>query len=221
VGWDWDGRRVWCAGGADRDIAGDEFYARYYIHEMPLVFFIYLASPARGDIAEWEKAVGVSLWNCAGAAYATKETWVLSLAAMGLGIGLALLWTKMVDLRVPEIRPLLRGRFYLGRPWWGWWWRDFVFGIVHEYAGAVGCDQDVFDLSSSQHWGGSGGMHDKEFGYYLRLLLYWRYGRGPIHSEAFIVFLAIVGLARSLWPSFWGGVGRPVFLRFLAFIRSL
>jgi hypothetical protein len=58
---------------------------------------------------------------------------------------------------------------------------SFVFGVVHELAGAVGCDQNIFYLCRARDW--EAGEHDKPFGYYLRLLSYWRYGRGPIHSE--------------------------------------
>ena len=61
------------------------------------------------------------------------------------------------------------------------------------------------------------GEHDKPFDYYLRLLLYQQYGRSPIHTEAFIVLLAIVGLARALWPAIDERLGRAVFLRFLGF----
>jgi len=65
--------------------------------------------------------------------------------------------------------------------------------------------------------GTGAGAHDKPFDYYLRLLLYWRYGRGPIHAEAFVVFLAGVGVLKSLWPSSGTDLGRAVFLRFLSF----
>src|SRR5438874_1877232 len=104
-----------CAGALIAISPAMSFYARYYIHEMLLVFFIYLAIGSgwrysQGGRKRWAYLCGIAL----GLAYATKETWVLSLVAMGLGIGLALLWTKMVDLRVPEVRPLLRGKVLLG-----------------------------------------------------------------------------------------------------------
>jgi len=65
--------------------------------------------------------------------------------------------------------------------------------------------------------GTGAGDHDKPFDYYLRLLLYSKYGRAPVHTEVFIVLLAIAGLARALWPAGEAGLGRAVFLRFLGF----
>jgi len=108
--------------------------------------------------------------ECAGLAYATKETWVLSLAAMGLGlVGAAV--TKMVDLRVPEIRPLLRGKVLFGRPWWGWWWRRFVSGLFTNMRGPWDAIRTYSTYLHRSTGVGAAGMHDKEFGYYLRLLL--------------------------------------------------
>src|SRR4051812_2456385 len=91
------------------------FYARYYIHEMLLVFFIFLAMASAWRYSQsgkkrWAYLCAIGL----GLAYATKETWVLSLGAMGLGVGFALLWTKVVDGRVPEIRERLRWRLLIG-----------------------------------------------------------------------------------------------------------
>src|SRR3989440_1679544 len=91
------------------------FYARYYIHEMLLVFFIFLAMAggwrySQSGKKRWAYLCGIGL----GLAYATKETWVLSGAAMGLGLGFALLWTKMVDGRVPDFRERLKWKVMVG-----------------------------------------------------------------------------------------------------------
>src|SRR6267142_1931076 len=71
------------------------FFARYYIHEMLLVFFIFLAIASGWRYSQsgrkrWAYLCGAAL----GLAYATKETWVLSLGAMGISLGLALLWSR-------------------------------------------------------------------------------------------------------------------------------
>src|SRR5439155_1241163 len=144
--------------------------------------------------------------------YATKETWVLSLAAMGLGIGLALLWTKMVDLRVPEIRPLVRWKVLVGATTVGLIVAAILFsGLFTNWRGPIDAVKTYSTYLHRSTGVGAAGMHDKEFFYYLKLLLFHRYpdhgfwegirrlfalrteNHSPIHSEAFIVFLAIVG----------------------------
>jgi uncharacterized protein (TIGR03663 family) len=192
------------------------FYARYYIHEMLLVFFIFLAIGSAWRYSQsgkkrWAYICGIGL----GLAYATKETWVLSLAAMGVGIGLALLWTKMVDARMPDVRNRLRWKVLVGAAIVGLIVAAILFsGLLTSLRGPW----DAIRTYSTYLQRGTGaGEHDKAFDYYLRLLLYWRYGKGPIHSEAFIVFLAIGGVCRALWPSFDAELGRAVFLRFLWF----
>ena len=69
------------------------FYSRYYIQEMLLVFLTFAAIASawrylRSRSVLWAAATGV-LW---GLMAATKETWVLAAAAMGVGLALALAW---------------------------------------------------------------------------------------------------------------------------------
>jgi len=236
----WDGlgwAESLCAGALIAISPAMSFYARYYIHEMLLVFFIYLAVGSAWRYSQsgrkrWAYLCGIGL----GLAYATKETWVLSLVAMGVGIGLALLWTNVVDARVPEARPLLRWKVLLGAAVVGLVVAAILFsGLFTNMRGPWDAIRTYSTYLHRSTGAGAAGMHDKEFFYYLKLLLYQRYpdhgwgegmrqlfalrseNRSPIHSEAFIVFLAIVGIGRALWPSFGEELGRPVFLRFLAF----
>lgn len=63
------------------------FYSRYYIHEVPLVFFTFLALSAGWRYVRrpgwgWAAVTGVGV----GLMYATKETFVLSLAAAVAGV---------------------------------------------------------------------------------------------------------------------------------------
>ena len=71
------------------------FYSRYYIMEILLVFFAFLALAAGWRYARtrspwWAGVLGGSL----GLMFATKETWVISAAAMAGSLGLTLLWRR-------------------------------------------------------------------------------------------------------------------------------
>src|SRR5437763_9835516 len=74
------------------------FYSRYYIHEMLLVFFTFLALAAGWRYWRTRKigwallaGAGVGLMN------ATKETFVITLVAAGLALGLNQLWNRWLD----------------------------------------------------------------------------------------------------------------------------
>jgi uncharacterized protein (TIGR03663 family) len=215
----WDGlgwAESLCAGTLIAISPAMSFYARYYIHEMLLVFFIFLAIASGWRYSQsgkkrWALLCGIGL----GLAYATKETWVLSLAAMGLGMRFALLWTRVADGRVPEIRERLRWKTFVGAAIAGLVVAAIFFSGL--FTNPRGPWDAILTYFTYVERGTGAGAHDKPFDYYLRLLLYWRYGRGPIHTEAFIVLLAIVGGMKSLLPSFGAELGRAVFLRFLTF----
>jgi predicted membrane-bound mannosyltransferase len=79
------------------------FYSRYYIHELPLVFFtlLFLAGTwryARSPRLGWALVAGTSL----GLMHATKETSVIALAAMTLALIAAVIYGRWRD---PAHRP--------------------------------------------------------------------------------------------------------------------
>ncbi len=65
-----------------------------------------------------------------------------------------------------------------------------------------------------------GSGHEHPWNYYFQLLLYNRYGRGPIFSEAFILVLAVVGAVAAFRPPREGGFD-PLAARFLLFYSVL
>jgi uncharacterized protein (TIGR03663 family) len=236
----WDGlgwAESLCAGALIAISPAMSFYARYYIHEMLLVFFVFLAIASGWRYSQsgkkrWAFLCAIGL----GLAYATKETWVLSLVAMGLALGIALLWTRMVDRRVPEARALLRWKVLIGAAAVGLVVAAIFFsGLFTNWRGPIDAVRTYSTYLHRSTGVGAAGMHDKEFSYYLRLLLFYRYpdhglreglrtlfaskaeNHSPIHTESFILFLTAVGVVRALWPSADEKIGRTIFLRFLAF----
>jgi len=74
------------------------FYSRYYIHEMMLVFFTFLALAAgwrytRSQKIGWALLVGAAL----GLMQATKETFVLTLAAVAGALVLNGIWIRRIE----------------------------------------------------------------------------------------------------------------------------
>ncbi len=74
------------------------FYSRYFIHEMLLVFFSFLALAAgwrywRSRKLAWALLAGAAL----GLMHATKETFVITLAAAALALALNRAWNRWLD----------------------------------------------------------------------------------------------------------------------------
>src|SRR6266404_1408186 len=85
------------------------FYSRYYIHEMLLVFFAFLALAAgwrywRTRNLGWALLAGAGL----GLMHATKETFLITVAAAALALGLNQLWNRLLDATgAPVLAPRL------------------------------------------------------------------------------------------------------------------
>ena len=78
------------------------FYSRYYIHEVLLVFFSFLALAAgwrywRSRKIGWALLAGAGV----GLMHATKETFVISIAAAALALGVNQLWNRWADAAAP------------------------------------------------------------------------------------------------------------------------
>src|SRR2546426_7940783 len=81
------------------------FYSRYYIHELLLVFFAFLALAAgwrywRTRKIGWSFLAGAAL----GLMHATKETFAITLAAAALALGLNQVWNRWLDASGPPVR---------------------------------------------------------------------------------------------------------------------
>jgi len=189
------------------------FYSRYYIHEIPLVFFAFLAMAAgwrywRSGRVGWAVLAGIAL----GLMHATKETFVLSLAAGGVSLGLAVVWGRA-----------------MGEPRSG---RSPSAGHVAAALLAWALVVGLLFSSFGTHWSGiadsfktylawfdraSGASpHQHEWSFYLKRLAWFHAERGPVFTEAFILALAVVGLHCAIAGKGLAG-GHRGFVRFLGF----
>jgi len=176
------------------------YFSRYYIQEMLLVFFTTGAIVAGWRYARsrrigWAVALGV----CIGMMHATKETWVLSAAAMTVALAAAVAmarWRDGATIRFREfLRPLhllallaaaavVATAFYsgFGRDWAAPW-RSILAYVSYWHRGSRG---------------GENGMHTHPWNYYFELLFAYRPARGFFWTEGLIAGLAAVGTLWSL-----------------------
>lgn len=195
------------------------FYSRYFIHEIPLVFFSFGALLAA---CRYLRAPGVApallAGACAGLMVATKETAPLALGCMLV----ALASTHLVDRRhgasLPPIRSVVPGRHvllallatvvvsaalfssFLGHP----------RGIVD----AVRAYGFYLDRAKAASW------HFHPWTYYLRLLIHFPSSGTPFWTEGLILVLAVVGGAAGWVAKGVPGADSRV-LRFLGFYTLL
>ncbi len=201
------------------------FYSRYFIHEMPLVFFTlltlvsawrYLRSPHPG----WALLAGCGL----GLMGATKETFVLSLAAAGP----ALLVCRFWDDRSPALAGgKASSEGIVGvHVWGGRFLRHGALALVAAFVVA-----EIFFTSFGTNPGGlldsfktfrpwfhraaGASPHLHSWGFYLERLIWFHPVRGTLRSEALILVLAVGGCVASFSNRrVWGF--HPGLARFLA-----
>lgn len=190
------------------------FYSRYFIHEMLLVFFTALTIGAAWRYLQtrsvrWAVLGGAGL----GLMSATKETFVLALAAMVLAGIITVWWTgRKGDTPVARggNEPTRMSPFpILDCLRTQWNWRHFAVAV-----GAAAVIWLVLFSSFFANWAGpldsvltylpwlkrAGGEspHIHPWYFYLHRLAWFQPARSPVWSEGLILGLAIVGATVSL-----------------------
>jgi len=177
------------------------FYSRYFIHEMLLVFFTALLLGAawrwwQTRKMTWAVAAGMAL----GLMYATKETFLIPLIAVGLALVATGLWGKWVPTAARRGTPL---------PSWRQWLKPGSIALA--VAAVVGV---AFFTSCFTHWRGpldsvltylpwldrAGGAspHIHPWTFYFERLFWFHPVRSPVWSEALLGLLAVVGGGAAL-----------------------
>ncbi len=193
------------------------YYSRYFIMEVPLVLFVALSIAAlwrwsQGGGFWWLLVAGFSL----GMQHATKETFVLNVAAAAAGFMVA----KLV---VGDFAPKQNGfsmgpaSSQRGRSAWVWVGLAAAITSVVLYSGffkdwkAVQESATTY-LSYLERSGGSG--HEKPWHYYLSLI-FWRKDT-QTWSEAMIGGLGIIGMLHAFLGNHQKNTSRQAFLVFLS-----
>ena len=191
------------------------FYSRYYIQETLLVCFTFGVlicgyRYARTKRLGWVIAAGAFV----GLMHATKETCVIALGAMGMALALVRFVGAPKESR--SVSAVFKGLCPA----------HLLIGLLTGVGvSALFCSsffshpRGILDsyLTYATYLGRGGGhdtTHVHAWHYYLQMLLYSRYGGGPIWSEAAIVLLALVGMIGA-----WRGKAiRGVDLGFVRFM---
>jgi len=222
------------------------FYSRYYIQEMLLVFFTFAAMAAawryiRSRHLGWALGAGA----CIGFMYATKETWAIALGCMLAAAVLTAVWNRKMRPQAsreappesnggekkPNENPLFRS--------WHVAAAVAVALVVAVLCLTVALTQPRAILDSLRTYvqyvqraatGDSStsgpALHNHPWHYYIRMLVFAKYGPGPWWSEALIIALALIGIGDTLTKR---GLSRlddsletvPVFSRFLVLYTVL
>jgi uncharacterized protein (TIGR03663 family) len=170
------------------------FYSRYFIHEMLLVFFTALAMAAgwrytRKPSAGWAISAGTAV----GLMFATKETFVITVAAMTIAAAGTFCIQKPVSpqnaLKLFPVRHLIMAFGAMG-----FVWLLFFSSFFSNPAGLLDSVRTYFPWLKRAA-GHSPHIHPWYF--YLQRLGWFHPAKGPIWSEGLILGLAVVGLLAS------------------------
>lgn len=198
------------------------FYSRYFIHEMLLVFFTLLTLAAGWRYAKkrnvfWSVLTGAGL----GLMFATKETFVLSIAALCFALIATRIWNRWRAAKsaasaaqVPYTKwsptlPHLAVTFGTAALVWLLLFTSF-------FTNAAGLADSVKTYLPWVSRAGGASPHIHPWHFYFERLLWFHPAKSPPWTEAAILMLALIGAAAG----FCGNRARvvsPALVRFLSF----
>jgi len=191
------------------------FYSRYYIHEMLLVCFTFGVIVCGYRYAQSKKAAWAILTGLfAGLAYTTKETCIIAFASM-----LPAVLLTVIVFRRPELtcnsKPAAKIWHIIAAA------ATTIIISVLFYSSFLTNPSGVLDsvraYGTYLNRATQSPLHIHPWYYYLKMLIYSRYGAGPVWSEGFIIVLAAIGFVVAVTgKSSRNDPGAP-WLRFFAF----
>jgi uncharacterized protein (TIGR03663 family) len=173
------------------------YYSRYYIHEMLLVFFTLMVFAGGWGYAQtkhwgWLVMMGAGL----GLMDATKETFVIELAALGAALVATALWGQWRGGDRLNWKAWLRARPIAAVL--GVWIAVAVLLFSSFLANASG---PLDSLRAYLPWVGRAGgnsPHIHPWYFYFERLFFFHSGTGPWFTEGLILVLAILGFTAAL-----------------------
>jgi uncharacterized protein (TIGR03663 family) len=191
------------------------FYSDYFIHEMLLVFFTFLAVAAgwrywRDRKWGWALLAGAAV----GLMQATKETFVITLVAAGLALGVNQAWNRWLDATgLPVKAPRLRWQHLAGAL--GVWAGVAILLFSSFFTNAAGPADAIRTYAPWVSRAGGNSPHIHPWFFYFQRLLFFHGPRGPVWSEALIGGLAVIGILAAFARRGLGDANAS-FVRFVA-----
>lgn len=169
------------------------FYSRYYIHEMLLVFFTFLAVAAswrywRSRKIGWALLAGLAL----GLMHATKETFVICLAAIVLALACNQVWNRVFDASKEPTKAAPLNYFHATATIAVWLGVALIF-FSSFFSNAQGIVDSFRTYGSWFHRASGESPHIYPWNFYFQRLLFFHPRGGPAWSEGLIAVLASVG----------------------------
>ena len=196
------------------------FYSRYYIHEMLLVFFTFLALAAgwrywRTRRIGWALLTGAAT----GLMHATKETFVITLAAAALALALNQLWNRRLDASSSPVRaaPINLRHLQAALALW------LLVAVVAFSSFFTNASGPLDSVRTYLPWLGraeGNSPHIYPWTFYLHRLLFFHVAKGPIWTEAVLLVLAALGAMAGFARKGLAGADAS-FVRFLAFYTCI
>jgi uncharacterized protein (TIGR03663 family) len=190
------------------------FYSRYYIQEMLLVCFTFGAIVCgyrytQSKSVAWAMLTGIFL----GLMHATKETSIIVFGAMFLALLLTLVMMHPKSFLADLTKAVKPSHLLAG----------LAAGIIVSalfFSSFLSNPSGILDslrtYTTYFNRAGQSSLHIHPWYYYLEMLIYFRYGDGPVWTEGLIVFLAVVGFVAAMLGK--GPASSNIqFLRFIAF----
>jgi uncharacterized protein (TIGR03663 family) len=207
-------RAVLCAGLLTAVSPAMVFYSRYYIHEMLLVFFTFLALAAGWRYVQRRKIVWALITGAAvGLMQATKETFLFALAAAVIAIVLNEFWLRRID--ATAIPAPLKFKFsHLLAAIAVWFLVDIVL-LSSFFTNRSGPLDSLRTYLPWTHRVEGASPHLHPWGFYLHRLLFYHIANGRIWSEGLIFILAFVGVVAVFRHKLPAG-SNANFIRFIA-----
>lgn len=174
------------------------FYSRYYIHEMLLVFFTFLTLAAgwrywRSRQPGWALLAGAGF----GLMQATKETFVITAAAVALALLLNHAWSRFLDASGPPAKARRPGWSHLALAAG----TALVISVLLFSSFFTNPSGPLDSVRTYFHWlerAGGASPHINPPLFYLHRLVWFHPAPGPVWTEASVLALALV----ATWAGF-------------------
>lgn len=198
------------------------FYSRYFIHEMLLVFFTLLTLAAGWRYSQSRKPGWASLTGAGvGLMFATKETFVLTFAALFFALIATRMWNRWraersqpSAERIPKVKWTPTSRHIaIALTVGGAVWLLFFTSFFSNWSGPVDSIKTYLPWLSRA---GGASPHIHPWHFYFERLLWFHPAKSPPWTELIILLLALIGAATGFCSNRTRVVS-PSLVRYLSF----